>query len=315
MNIKIPRINGATVWNADSLAPRDYVYMLEPGHLMAIDTIRAVLITEGVDLSTAERHHFETPEFTELADIVRTRLHHGPGFVVLRGWPVQELSEADAGIVYWGLASVLGTPQPQNLRGDRLHTVAETPVTSVGTTAPGGSTSNNEIILHTENARPPTPPLILGLLCLRPAHVGGDSILMSGHTVHNYLVDHYPDLLPRLYKPFRFGRHDEVYPDGRSTDSSPVFRRDGDKVAVRYGRYWMRIAENKLGVPLDEVGRQALDRVDEILQHAELTVTARLAAGDVLFMDNRVVLHGRQKFSDAGSAPEARRRLLRVWIA
>jgi alpha-ketoglutarate-dependent taurine dioxygenase len=50
-----------------------------------------------------------------------------------------------------------------------------------------------------------------------------------------------------------------------------------------------------------------------MLARPEMGLTLRLRPGDALFVDNHVVLHGRQAFRDAQGG--SRRRLLHVWVA
>ncbi|MFC9669740.1 TauD/TfdA family dioxygenase [Streptomyces sp. NPDC056949] len=305
-------IQGPTAWTPDSLKQEDWLLSLGPEMLKDLEQTRTRLSARKLSLAHAMSEDFGDA-LQGLGHLVRSRLQSGPGFVILRGWAAHRLPEAEAGLLFWGIACSLGVPQPQSLTGDRLHVVAEGITLPPGRVAPGGSTSSNEILLHTENARPPAPPDILGLLCLEQAESGGDSVLLSGHALHNRLLEHHPEDVLRLYQEYLFGRHDEPYPDGQVCDGSPVFRDQAGKVLVRYGRYWMRVAERTTGVPLDAAGRQALDRVDAMLVMPTMALTLRLCPGDALFIDNHVVLHGRRAFEDPQGG--SRRRLLRVWVA
>jgi hypothetical protein len=263
-------------------------------------------------LSQLTTQEFDDATLVEFAGALSAKLLLGPGFAVIRGWPAHERPGSD--LIFWGISSLLGPPQPQNLAGDRLHLVADRTLASPGDQAFGGSTGSNEILLHTENARPPSPPRIIGLLCLRQAAHGGASMLLSGHSLHNLLLDRYPDIMPRLYQDFEFGRHDEPYADGKTSDFAPVFREDKGSILVRYSRYWINIAEQASGRQLDAVSRYAADTVDQLLTAEGLALSFLLQPGDMLFVHNHSILHGRRSFHDQGD-PRARRQLLRVWIS
>nr|WP_268255958.1 TauD/TfdA family dioxygenase [Streptomyces mashuensis] len=56
-----------------------------------------------------------------------------------------------------------------------------------------------------------------------------------------------------------------------------------------------------------------LDTVDQILSDPRTVLRIRLEPGDLLWLDNTVVLHGRTAFDDPPS-PHARRCLARVWV-
>lgn len=66
------------------------------------------------------------PELAEIARGIRRRIRSGPGFCVLRGLPLQGWTDEEASMLYWGLGTYLGGPQPQNIQGDRVYLVEDT---------------------------------------------------------------------------------------------------------------------------------------------------------------------------------------------
>ncbi|MGI5336598.1 TauD/TfdA family dioxygenase [Streptomyces sp. CA-181903] len=151
------------------------------------------------------------------------------------------------------------------------------------------------------------PPRLLGLLCVRPAAHGGETLLASGHTVHNRLLAESPWALSRLYQEFHFGR-------GTGFDRRrPVFRRHGTDLRVHYNRRGIERAHEEAGAPLTPGDRAALDAVDRILSDPRTALRFPLRRGDLLWLDNAVVLHGRTAFTDSPN-PHARRCLARVWV-
>jgi alpha-ketoglutarate-dependent taurine dioxygenase len=261
--------------------------------LDGLEAVRARLQARKVTIADVTAADFRTPELMDLAEQVRIALENGPGLVLLRGWRVGEWGDEAAGLLYWELGSLLGAPRPQNARGDRIDLVMDTKSKS-----PHGSMNNNELTLHTDNARPPGPPRLLGLLCLRKAAQGGESLIVSRHSVHNRLLEQCPELLERLYEDFHFGRPAETYADGLSTDVGPVFKWQDELLCVRYNRYWIDLGYETIREPLSPDTRAALDTFDEILADKKMALRLLLLPGDLLLVDNRLVLHARTAFTD-----------------
>jgi Taurine catabolism dioxygenase TauD, TfdA family len=104
-----------------------------------------------------------------------------------------------------GLGTYLGEPQPQNRQGDRVYLVTDTGKSLLEAR---GSKTNTGMIFHTDSssAFAGSRPDILGLLCLRKAVSGGESLMVSGHTAYNALLETQPELVEELYGSFCFDR-------------------------------------------------------------------------------------------------------------
>jgi hypothetical protein len=309
---------GATVWTARSVAERDWSVPLAGPWLDGLEAVRSRLAAAGVTVDRAEPGQFRGPELAGLAARVREVLADGPGFAVLRGWPVAAWGDADSVLMYWGLGTLLGDPLPQNAQGDRVYLVTDTTSRSAGPaepTGPRGSTTNDELTMHTDSAgaRAQDRTGILGLLCLRSGASGGESLLTSGHTVHNRLLERNPELAASLYREVHFGRGPGRYQDGVGTELGRVFDRPAERLKVRYNRGWIRRGHEAVGEPLPPETIAALDAFDELAGDQELMLRIRLEPGDVLLLDNTVVLHGRTAFVDRED-PTARRCLVRLWL-
>ena len=193
------------------------------------------------------------------------------------------------------LAASLGTPRPADPGG--FVTVADNA---------GLGKTNLALALHTDRTPAPHPPRLLGLLCVRQAAQGGETLLASGHTVHNRLLTDNPWALPRLYQNFHFGR-------GTGFDRlRPVFQRHGADLRMHYNRRGIERAQHEADAPLTPADQAVLDTVDQILTDPRTVLRIPLHPGDLLWLDNTVVLHGRTAFTDP-PAPYAHRCLVRVW--
>ncbi|MFD8998942.1 TauD/TfdA family dioxygenase [Streptomyces abikoensis] len=262
-------VEALTAWNGPTLDESDWLLPLPPGR---------------------------SPALADLAARVTHRLRYGLGFTVIRGWPVDGRTDQECAAMCRRLAASLGTPRPADAGG--FVTVADNA---------GLGRTNLALPPHTDRTPAPHPPRLMGLLCVRQAAQGGDTLLVSGHTVHNRLLTDHPWALPRLYQDFHFGR-------GSGFDRlRPVFQRHGADLRVHYNRRGIELAQREAGAPLTPGERAVLDAVDRMLSDRRTVLRIPLRPGDLLWLDNTVVLHGRTAFTDP-PAPHGRRCLARVWV-
>lgn len=306
-------IAGPTVWDSTSLHAWDYMMAVNPRQAAACLRIREELRRNGKRLDTVTAADFQAPELEEIARGMRQCLRLGPGFVVLRGLPLQDWTDEEASMLYWGLGTYLGGPQPQNRQGDRVYLVHDT---GQSVAEARGSKTNSELIFHTDSAcaYAGSRPDILGLLCLRDAVSGGESVMVSGHTAYNRMLETHPDLVQELYGEFWFDRSHETQPGEDPFTKGSVFTDTPDGVQIRYNRLHIELGHYRSGNPVTERQRQALDAFDRALNDPTNFVEFRLNPGDVFFADNNVTLHNRRAFVDA-TEPQARRCLVRLWLA
>ncbi|MGW1194615.1 TauD/TfdA family dioxygenase [Streptomyces sp. NPDC002536] len=280
-------VEAPTAWNGHTLGEADWLLQLPPACSHALDGRREDTGPAGARSGTA---------LADLARRVTQRLRNGRGFVVIRGFPVAGRADQECVARCRQLAALLGTPRPAD-PGD-LVTVTDNA---------GLGKTDLALALHTDRTPAPRPPRLLGLLCVRQAAQGGETLLASGHTVHNRLLTDSPWALPRLYQDFRFGR-------GTGFDRlRPVFQRHGADLRVHYNRRGIERAQHEADAPLTPDEQAALDAVDRILSDPRTVLRIPLRPGDLLWLDNTVVLHGRTAFTDS-PGPYTHRCLARVWV-
>jgi alpha-ketoglutarate-dependent taurine dioxygenase len=306
-------IAGPTVWNHASLRPEDYILPVEPHQAAACLRIRDELRRGGTRIDSIEPSDFQDPALAEIGHGVRRRIRSGPGFCMLRGLPIQGWTDQEASMLYWGLGTYLGGPQPQNRKGDRVHLVQDT---GKSVAEARGSKTNSELIFHTDGASGYVDSQVdvLGLLCLRKAVSGGETLIVSGHTAYNALLETQPELVEELYGEFCFDRSRETAPGEDPVSVGAVFTDNIDGVRVRYNRAYIEIGHLRAGQPLGERQREALDAFDRLLNDPAHAVEFTLDPGDVFFADDHVTPHNRRSFVDAPEV-ENRRCLVRLWLA
>ncbi|HEX9177199.1 TauD/TfdA family dioxygenase [Mycobacterium sp.] len=304
---------GPGVWNHASLRAEHYIITVEPQQAAACLRIRDELRRRGTRLESIEPSDFQDPALAEIGRGIRHRIRSGPGFCLLRGLPFQGWTDEEASMLYWGLGTYLGGPQPQNRQGDRVYLVQDT---GKSVAEARGSKTNSELIFHTDSASGYVgiQADVLGLLCLRKAVSGGESLIVSGHTAYNALLETQPELVEELYGEFCFDRSKETGPGEDPVSVGAVFTDTADGVRVRYNRAYIELGHMLAGRPLGERQREALDAFDRFLNDPAHSVEFKLDPGDVLFADDYVTLHNRRRFVDA---PEVgnRRCLVRLWLA
>jgi hypothetical protein len=308
-----PPIAGPTVWNQASLRAEDYVLSVEPAQAAACLRIRDELSRGGKRLDSVEPSDFVAPELAELGSGIRHRIHAGPGFCVLRGLPLAGWTDEEASMLYWGLGTYLGTPQPQNRQGDRVTLVQDT---GKSITEVRGSKTNSELIFHCDGASGYVGSRVdvLGLLCLRKAVSGGESRMVSSHTGYNALLEAHPDLVEELYGPFCFDRSKETAPGEDPVSVGAVFTDAEDGVRVRYNRAYIELGHMRADRPLTDRQREALNAFDGILNDPAHCVEFTLDPGDVFLASDHATMHNRRSFVDATEVAD-RRCLVRLWLA
>jgi alpha-ketoglutarate-dependent taurine dioxygenase len=174
--------------------------------------------------------------------------------------------------------------------------------------------TNAETGFHTDNSFGDSVLDYVGLLCLHDAREGGLSQLISGYTVYNELAERDPDELAVLRQPFHVDRRGGVRPGEGPTVRVPVIERKGTELTYRYLRYWIHSGHDKAGEPLTPAQARALEALEAVLARPEFRLEFPLRPGQMLFTNNRWLLHNRTAFQDY-SEPERKRHLVRLWLA
>src|SRR5262249_11240873 len=138
----------------------------------------------------------------------------------------------------------------------------------------------------------------VGLLCLRTAKSGGVSQVVSGYSLHNELLEKYPDTLKVLYHPFHVDRRGGIKKGEWPTARPPLMQWNGKELICRYLRYWIEAGHAKVGQPLTPEQVSALDRLDQVARRPDLRVEFDLRPGQIFFINNRWIFHNRSAFED-----------------
>ncbi len=265
-----------------------------------------------VPLPMLLRHpaQFDMPRCGALMDSVAMSLNNGVGIAVIDGMPLDDWELDDITTLYWILGRRLGRPVAQKWDGTMLYDVQDTGQDfGYGVR---GSYTNIELNLHTDNAFGIAPPHYVGLLCLYPAQSGGVSRFCSLYSVHNEMLRTYPQQLERLYRPMLMDRQAEHKIGASRFSHAPMFRWDGERLAVRINTGLVRNAYMRADSTPEPELAAALDALHAVLGNPELLFELPLKRGQIQYLNNLEVAHYRSEFID-NPDPQRKRHLLRTW--
>ena len=233
----------------------------------------------------------------------------GRGFQLLRGLPVERWSVEDARLFFWGVGLHFGVPRPQGKQSQFMSDVRDDGGTYRGAQGRGYNT-NSALDFHADGSD------IVGLMCLRTALSGGESMIASSIAAHNIMLTERPDLLAVLYEPFTFSRQGEHAPEEPPYYQASVMGLRDGHFACRYVRNHMKSAQ--LNFPdiarLSEIQIEALDYFDAVLARPEVCFRMHFEPGDIQLSNNHIVLHSRTDYVD-NVMPESKHHLLRLWLS
>lgn len=226
-------------------------------------------------------------------------------------------------IYAWLLGTALGRPMPQNTDGWRMIEVYDRGSRRTIEAGARYHQTKQGAYMHNDAVNDVDSIDYLLLSCVKPAYIGGESILVDADSVHQVLV-HHPEVLEVLTEPFWFekrGMSDTV-----DFFASPIIRYAQDGTAlVRYFRTYIEGAHEKIGQPLTARQASALDFFDAILDQSSVQTRVLLRRGQTLVSADDRFLHTRTAFVDrhapreidmAVDRPdEVNRYMLRMWSA
>ena len=242
---------------------------------------------------------------------VLAALNSGRGFAIVERVPIEQYTVQEALAMYWLIGQFLGSPMEQNIEGTLLYDVRDT-----GQNVAQGarfSVTNAESSFHNDNSFGEVLPDLVGLLCLHTAKSGGQSQLVSGYALHNELLENHPDVLQTLYQLFCFDRRGQFRTGESPTSQFPIFQWNMGELTVRYLYYYIQVGHKRADKALTADQGRALEVVERLLQRAEFRVEFNLQPGQMLFTNNRWILHNRTAFEDYPD-PERRRHYVRLWL-
>lgn len=304
------QIDHPAAWRGKHLAAdtERWTRILTPAEIAELETAAQAYLARHDTIGEMQPGDFPLPTLgPELLELCNTLLH-GIGFQLVRGLPVDRYDIRTASAIFCGIGAHLGIARSQNARGHLLGHVTDVGADLNDPKVRIYQTTKRQTF-HTDSTD------VVGLLCLREAKEGGDSLLISTLTLCNEMRARHPDLWPLLFDPVATDRRGEV-PDGMDPwFEIPVLNWHQGFLTGLYQRQYIDSAARLADAPrLSDRHRAALDAWDALTNDADLHLRMRLQPGDMQFVYNHHLLHDRTGFTD-WPEQHRRRHLLRLWLA
>jgi hypothetical protein len=301
-------IDAPAAWRGPEMArSEEWIYRLSRAEVAEVERLIAALRESAKPREQITRADVRLGALAPAVREWREMLERGRGFVLVRGLPVDRMSDDDAALAYWALGLHLGTPVPQNFLGEMLVAVRDT---GADPTAPSTRLYKTRVEqdFHTDGAD------IIGLLCLRTSKRGGESRIVSSVTVFNEILRRRPGVAPVLFRDFHW-HYFEPQMDAPVHFSRPICARRGSGLNTFFIPWYIRRAQDLPDVPpLTTEQKGAVEMVESTANDPALYLDMEFRPGDIQLLKNSVILHKRTAYED-WNEPERKRHLLRLWLA
>jgi len=301
-------IEGPAAWQGSSIDLREEgVRVLSSAEVEEIDAALRHLHSLGeVDFPDITPDSFPLPTLSGYLAGLGDELRFGRGFLLLRGLPRERYSLDDLARIYVGLGAHIGRLTPQSYQGELLGHVID--VSDIEAEARGYHAGGAQG-MHTDNCD------IVSLLCVRAARSGGVSRFVSAAAVHNRLLEERPDLLEALYGAYVFRRmeRDAEFGDGALVKQVVIFSRESGEFSCNVSGSYPRRAVAAGDAVMTQRQSEALDALKRISASPDLDLDMTIGEGDIQFLNNRTILHGRTGYEDSRDVAQ-RRHLMRLWL-
>lgn len=296
-NTELAKVEGPTAWvPADFQEESAWSFQLTEPEQAAIVAFARNPSAAGL------AEHFEDSAETWLSLLVG-----GPGFVRLRSFPLDELTPDQVDRALIELGRLLGEPVGQDRTKTKLIANIRDERLAAGPSVRRFQT-NQAQTFHSDASD------FVGLLCLMPAMSGGESKIVSAHTVINELLLRDADLARQLTAPLPWSRHTEDRDDESNYFMLAPIDLSGGTPSLSIIPWFIRQSQVHDDAPrLTDDQLAALDLAEAVMEDPRLCLEMNFERGDLQFLNNTTVLHARNAYVDHDDL-ELRRHLLRLWL-
>jgi len=296
-------------WRAGDVADEEvWTERLDAAEREEIDVALRTALARSEDVLEIGRNDFPLPNLSHRLMGVERELIDGRGFVRVRGVERDRYSQTEMEMIYWGLGTHLGYPWPQNKKGHVLGDVTDYGGDPKDPNTRGYQIGGAALPFHCDGSD------LVGLLCLDDGLEGGLSGVANSVAIHNVMVEESPDLAAELYSPQPYDFRGEQPRDGKPFYSMPVFTDWGGRLFVRCIPPYILASQRHESAPrLTQLAKQALARVVELADDPDFHVHMELHPGDIQFINNYHVMHGRTAYRDERASGRIRH-LKRLWL-
>ncbi len=296
-------------WEIEDLrSTNDWCFEIDQADRKQITTSIKSVFDKDRDLFDYSPDEFDLGTSWEIIERALLEAHHQKGLSIVRGLPREDLNHEEFRLLSWAIGLKAGVARPQGLASQYISAVQDAG-TDYRAANGRGYSSNAELDFHVDVAD------LTILTCYNKAKSGGQSMISSGVTAHNYLIKERPDLAEIAYQHFYFSRQEEQAPDEKPFYSLPLFEEEKGNLFCNWNRNRVQSAQNIEGIPeLSKLQKETMDFLDEILTRPELMYTMYLEPGDMQIINNYRMFHSRTGYLDYENDLK-KRCLYRLWLS
>jgi hypothetical protein len=292
----------------DFADPSVYTERLGASDLDELERALRAAQAKSDDLLQIDADDFPLGALGERLRRIERELIDGRGFVLIRGLPRERYDNDELCLLYWGIGAHLGKPWAQNAKGHVLGDVTDQGKDVSDPTSRGNEVGSVGLPYHSDGSD------LVGLLCLQRPAEGGESSVCNALAIHNDLVRKDPELAAALYAPQPYDFRGEQRAGGKPYYMMPVFSECKDRLFVRYIRPYIRASQRHPETPrIAPLAERAMRRLDEMTEDPRYEVRMDFEPGDMQFINNYHVLHGRAPYRDDPGTGRVRH-LKRLWL-
>ena len=286
----------------------DWIYTLTTEDNAELNEALQHVKSKGLELTNVSNEDFPLYSLGEKLTNILNELENGRGFKLIRGLPVEKLSEEDATIIYWGIGTYFGNTVAQNMMGDLLGHVKAVGSNWDQNFNLRGYQTPVHLPYHCDKSD------VVGLLCLQIAKAGGTSSIASSISIHNEILKKRPDLLSELYKPFFVDHRGEEFDGEDPYYIAQVFTIHKGRFFARFGQKYVESAQRFPDVPrLTDAQIEAMNMFSALALSKEIRLDMDFKRGDMQFLNNHFIVHSRTEYQDYDEE-ERRRHLIRMLL-
>ena len=303
-----PAVEGRAAWRSADFADGSWIEHLSDADNAEIKAAaEAALKIAGGDIAKITREDFPLPTLGARIAAVSDEIQNGRGFALLRGIPVEDWGTELSAAAFYGVGAHIGKARSQNAKGHILGHVRDLGRDPKDPTARIYQTTARQTF-HTDSTD------IVGLVCLKTAKSGGESMLVSAMSIYNEIRAKAPDLALELFQPNAVDRRGEVPVGMKEFYMLPPLTWHQTRLTVHYQRQYIDSAMRFNDAPrLTEKRIAALDMFDSLANDPTLKLDMEFKPGDIQLAHNHTLMHDRLDFEDWPEL-DKRRHLLRLWL-
>ncbi|SAL02909.1 Taurine catabolism dioxygenase TauD, TfdA family [Caballeronia calidae] len=309
--VRMTPFTGPIAWTRASLSPDDGIVKISEACRRELDEVVATLRANPLPTALLRTDDFSLERCREMMREASQLLTDGPGFVIVDRLPMDLWTKQEATAVYWLLAQMVSRPVAQSWDGKMIYDVRDLGKPPGNGVRPDITSAEQNF--HTDNSYNICPPDYVALLCLRPAKQGGVSSIVSFYTVYNQMIERYPHLLARLFRPYVFDRQREHAPGDATLISHPLFQNEGGRMVCRLSHRHVIAGYEMADRDMDEETRDALQTLEAVMLEPQWTRDFFFEPGQIQIVDNQRCGHRRTQFVDFDEE-DRKRHLVRLWL-